>query len=863
MKIKIDWGVVAGHLDFLSERANWGGEIKPEEGQGRALRAIADRLRAGQRSLLLADEVGMGKTLIAAAFIESVRLAGGRAAVLIPPSLGAQWQTEIQRVRADAKSLLPLRSFQTFLQSYALPQNLSDRAAIQKRRRDDLKKRRLQRELPLDGSHWNDESILLLSHTFGRRIGAGPARTLLEAVRKTLSGTRRYRRDPRTGADHNVAREAADAIIGSLKYVADRRELQALLNDCQLDAGVKHIISRGLGRFDIVIIDEAHKARGADSLLSRVLGDMTWKSNDTFWLGLTATPVELGAGQWIDTLRRLAVPDDVLPSIEKAVWGYVDEVKRLRSREALTEGSVDQFQDTAASFQNALSPWVMRRDKREDPFLQNFSAKHGSHRATVPINVELGDMPLDWKRAFLATEALSLLQENKLTPAERRARLALPDGHNLDNEAEHRASDSLDAAIEGGMAKLARGQSAMPWSALATKIINGGSATIFSHPAILLAVREIEAAVVLGHKVLVFGKFTRPIRALTFLLDAREMVRRLCANAHPGNRWPQSSLGKLDDDRAAALDAALRDRVLNIDRLDRQALEQRLEDRAKDYSAARKSNLDKVAGDLREMSKSDRIAEEILSRWRPDDKESETSSALLLAALEDQRPLQDRIQPWTAEAIVKAYCSLIEEVAGGGDAEDAVPDAQARLKAHLQDFGGREGHFARLMDGRTAAQTRLLLQNAFNREVSWPRVLVAQSLVGREGLNLQGACRFVVMMHLEWNPAHAEQQIGRVDRIGSRWVREAEYFMRHDGSNKNAPRIEVRPIVVGGTYDAHHWRVLSQRWESMRAQLNGEVLPDIVCDHTDRQRQQRIDRVRRAAPDFTPRPIARAQPARE
>jgi hypothetical protein len=852
----IEWAAVAGHLEFFSERVNWGGEIKPEEGQSRALRAIADRLRSGQRCLLLADEVGMGKTLIAAALIESVRLAGGRAAVVIPPSLGAQWQKEIQRVRADAKPLLPLRSFQTFLQSYALPQNLSDRAAIQKRRRDDLKKRRLQRELPPDGSNWNDESILLLSHTFGRRISDGPARSLLEAVRKTSSGTRRYRRNPRTGADHNVAREAADAIIGSLKYVADRRELQALLNDCQLDAGVKYIISRALGRFDIVIIDEAHKARGADSLLSRVLGEMTWKSKDAFWLGLTATPVELGAGQWIDTLKRLAVPEDVLPSIEKAVWAYVDEVKRLRSREALTEASVDQFQDMAASFQNALSAWVMRRDKREDPFLQDFSAKHGNHRAIEPINVELGDMPLDWKRAFLATEALSLLQEHKLTPKERRARLALPDGHNLGKEADHRGNDSLDAAIECGMDKLASDRSAMPWSALATKIINGRSSTIFSHPAILRAVLEIEAAVVLGHKVLVFGRFKSPLRALTFLLDAREMVRRLCANAQPTNRWPQSSLGKLDDDRVAALDAALGDPVLNIDGLDRQALEQRLEDRAKNYNAARKSNLDKVASDLGEMSKSD-LVEEILSRWRPNDKESETSAALLLAALEDQRSQEDRAHPWTAEAFVQAYRSLIEEVEGGGDAEDAVPDPEARLKAHLQDFGGREGHFARLMDGRTAAQTRLLLQTAFNREASWPRVLVAQSLVGREGLNLQGACRFVVMMHLEWNPAHAEQQIGRVDRIGSRWVREAEHFMRHDGSIENVPKIEVRPIVVGGTYDAHHWRVLRQRWESMRAQLNGEVLPDIFCDKTDHQRQQLIDRVRRAAPDFKPRPISR------
>jgi hypothetical protein len=56
-------------------------------------------------------------------------------------------------------------------------------------------------------------------------------------------------------------------------------------------------------------------------------------------------------------------------------------------------------------------------------------------------------------------------------------------------------------------------------------------------------------------------------------------------------------------------------------------------------------------------------------------------------------------------------------------------------------------------------------------------VLVAQSQVGREGLNLHESCRIVIQFHAEWNPAVLEQQIGRVDRKGSRWEQLAQAWL--------------------------------------------------------------------------------------
>ena len=93
--------------------------------------------------------------------------------------------------------------------------------------------------------------------------------------------------------------------------------------------------------------------------------------------------------------------------------------------------------------------------------------------------------------------------------------------------------------------------------------------------------------------------------------------------------------------------------------------------------------------------------------------------------------------------------------------------------------------YARLMYGETKPQARRMMQLAFNRSNSFPRVLVAQSLVGREGLNLHESCRIVVLLHPEWNPGVVEQQIGRVDRVNCRWAKEL-----------NRPSMKARQALI-------------------------------------------------------------------
>ena len=183
------------------------------------------------------------------------------------------------------------------------------------------------------------------------------------------------------------------------------------------------------------------------------------------------------------------------------------------------------------------------------------------------------------------------------------------------------------------------------------------------------------------------------------------------------------------------------------------------------------------------------------------------------------------------------FCQLIEAVCDRDDADDDDHEIDAdeatelwdEIEARLRsEYTRTQGGFARLMYGGTSPESRRMIQLAFNRAKSFPRVLVAQSLVGREGLNLHKSCRIVVLLHPEWNPGVVEQQIGRVDRVDSRWCNELKKAIDSETPADQLPRIEVRPVIFRGTYDEHNWKVLRERWDNLRAQLHGDVIsPEI------------------------------------
>jgi len=238
------------------------------------------------------------------------------------------------------------------------------------------------------------------------------------------------------------------------------------------------------------------------------------------------------------------------------------------------------------------------------------------------------------------------------------------------------------------------------------------------------------------------------------------------------------------------------------------------------------------------------------------DETPEESSLALVA-----RAMMELLDRPDAEALEyrRTFCQLIEAVCDRDDADndDEIDAEEAfrrweEIKLRLkEEYARTRGGFARLMYGGTRQESRRMIQLAFNRARSFPRILVAQSLVGREGLNLHKACRVVVLLHPEWNPGVVEQQIGRVDRVDSRWCGELRKALDSGTPAAQLPRIEVRPVVFRGTYDEHNWKVLRDRWDNLRAQLHGDVIAPEFATLSNEEKAV-FDEISDAAPDFSP-----------
>lgn len=845
----LDWSKVAETLESYADEAS----DLLDEGQRATLAELARRIRAGQRAALLADEVGMGKTRIAVALIEAVRRAGGRSAIVLPAGLGKQWQDELRRFNPDDHTLLPLRSYEGFISGFVEENDAEGSERRKRSHRERLQDRRQQRELPTRG--WAAEPILMISHSFAAMRfpsrGEGPAggwrRELLPNVARLVAGRRRnFMRDSfyRGEVGHvHASRRAASGIAATILKHDLPHDLtgdQRWLSSDEYRQKILPLIGYGLGQFDLVVVDEAHKARGTDSSLSRILGPVSWEGPDPFRLGMTATPVELDSQQWIDTLGRINGRDDgedieALGELLDWIGGYVDKVQRLQIEELddlLTSG----FEAAAARFRDGLRPYVLRRDKRHDPEFRAFHDCHGDYRkiCDLAISPETEGFTRDWLRRFCAAEALSLLPQDD--PRVKRARLSVAQGYGFGMTTDDEAEKPADPDEAQGPHSV--------WLDAFTR----EPADLYSHPAILAASRLIEDYAAKGEKVLVFGRFIKPMQALTRLLDAREMLRRVRDNDH----WPARSVHQ-DTDTVTATKAAARDLDLKAPKGGIPEINRILAERYREWSNTRKAELTRLHREIEALAQEDGIAALLVDYLQPGEGELHGDIAALLEALDTHRP--DPTTPWTGDEMLTLFRVLLSELAGE-DEDESTETLQSRLTVYLADYSGREGNFARMMSGSTMPQTRRLLQAAFNRPASWPMVLLAQSRVGREGLNLHEACRTVVLLHAEWNPGIVEQQIGRVDRKNSRWLKDLRAW-QDDGTTGEPPRIRIHPVVVSGTYDDYNWQVLKVRWLELRAQLHGDVLPHPAGRPAPSpEKQALIDRIHRATPNFAPPGLA-------
>lgn len=874
------WEAVSENLQTLASEGVLPNSpaIDLNHGQKATIRALAERLP--KHGVIVADEVGMGKTRVAAAVAKAVVKAGGRVAIVVPPGLGYQWFDELRQAAVYAPQIL--RSLDQFL------------AATWDR----------------DGKGaWFEEKTLIVSSAFPNwRLGerAAPWRwRLLPEL------TARWDNSETEGVEYDWSHQvrcAAESIAQWIDRLDQahpaRKRIAKLLEDlpwCKLlspedygqksDSGLRSklelAVGLGLGAFDLVIIDEAHKSRDRATMLNRLLDRVLLPMDACRRLALTATPVELDADQWVGMLERIQIAGDAVKTIEERIRDYMSAVAEIQ-RSPEDESQQLQFSEAAKAFEEALKPYVLRRDKRSDPMVQKFCRRSGmdwnAYREEREIVVDTQGLSQAWKRAVCAAEALSFVT-NGSAQRVKRARLTIGSGHGIASlldeqgterdedrrqlEDEQRRNNETSSDHTGTLATQNNKRAAREkwWRSVLASVSKSGTHELFDHPAIVAAAGHIDTVCQRNEKVLVFGRFTRPLRALTQLLNAREMLR----SWDKDHAWPQASI---DNDMVGAVQSA-HHQLGRAGELDVEALKRWLETNYKRIETQSAGFRRHLLENLKEGMASTSVDKKVtLAFWALQKRTStkiHTADALLpLVARALQELMPDASPKTEPKDYAQAFAELIlasgdrdemdwaqnEASEGSDDGSpddvDNVSDPWEFIKARLEEeYGTPKGGYARLMNGNTKPTTRRFLQLAFNRRKSFLRVLVTQSVVGREGVNLHKACRTVVLLHPEWNPGVVEQQIGRVDRLGGLWSQLMEAVPDHEVSTEPLPKIEICPVIFSGTYDEVHWQVLRQRWNDLRAQLHGMILsPKNASSHGCSA--ETAKKINADAPSFSP-----------
>jgi len=904
-------------------------------GQRASLVALAARLP--NNGVLVADEVGMGKTRIAVEVARCVTECGGRVAILIPPGLGYQWRSELQDGHLDCEPIL--RSLWGYFKAWS-------------------------HEDPKEHKPWFAEDVVLMSHQFCNWRLSEKVQNWRWALLPEVYARLLKQLQPEV-ARHRITddlwvRNAADSIVAAVprdpqhparrilkQLIRDDRWPQARHSDqysknSDLRQWLEKIVGVGLGVFDLVIIDEAHKNRGEDGMLNRLLKITVRATGSSRTLGLTATPVELEADDLEQIFKRLEVDDgNGGANISKVINEYSSAVKNLQRGWQSNPDARATFKKLANRFKETLTPFLLRRDKREEPMVKKFAKLTGlspdRYRRESELRIDPINLSKHWRQVICAAESLSVVKDRSQSFLSKRLRLTLGSGYGLANildtfhyeeecDKEQREFDkdmnsptsaekesSVDENDNDPDAKVSA--RAEWWMDVVKRNAPHGERSLFEYPTIQRVVEEIQkiqAEHSAGRKVLVFGKFTKPMRALVNLLNAHEMLRCL----DKGIFWPQTKVhegsgSNKDDCEWAAIQAAhkvmhnkgkkrqISLRVLNT-RLKRQYDKE--QSRRKKFSRTLIAKIERgMARPTAELSttgapegtQTPQFSEAVRAVFqafrrhdaKSDEADSDRPLTLVSRAVADSlgNDYNDRSDVKYAEAFSDLVTAAsdndeMDNLAGkvseekyeddshdyyddenadnGNGASDKLQDAVwsnvfQRLK---EEYSHLRGGFARLMIGPTRNESRRIIQQAFNRPNSYPRVLVAQSLVGREGLNLHKSCCVVILLHMEWNAGVVEQQIGRVDRVGSLWCQEMEQKVKEPNCKpEDLPRIDVRQVVFSGTYDEQQWQILKSRMDDNRAQLHGVIIPPSteICDDETKKLAAEIQKV---APNFSPTP---------
>lgn len=909
-------------------------------GQENSVRWVADQLgKTGRQGVLVADEVGMGKTRIVMGAILAVLEAGGTVAAVVPPGLLYQWKTEWNKFINSLDSAAYKDYSPVLLRSY---KSLFENADL---------------NFPISA---NKRKWLLISHQFGPprlAYNSQSWRYLLPILVKALQQDKAGKHNNShwqlvketyggevkcIGADCDECETKVDCgswfgMMNKAAHFLRKESRWQLFNDIpdkalESDKAAekfkewfngnkgRSMLGELLGPIDLVIIDEAHKNRSEGSKLEVNLSKIIKRNPFTKHIAMTATPMELTTAQWKDLFSRIG---ESVAYPEKTIVEF-DAAHSNANKYSNNMEKVQDLIQKSRCFREALKPFVTRRLRiKQAKMLDLLGLKpedcskcaHPHRDYSHPVKIDFTKIEEEWRPSIFALEAIGKAAKGCHTDNSELdqllGRLKISDsryaaGQLSDNETGSAApdDDKLDSAISGYLS--VNPEEELPPMHIQGKlrrirywrnILKDGETDLAGHPRIQRVANKIESVVwgkggsLNGEKVLVFGTFNKPLHTLRDVLSNRAVLRFLDRwvpgdTSEPPIPAAESCLNNIDNIWKEYERISL-NITISLKRTfsSKEQLQQALKNGKKVYEALR-DRLSKhigddfakeLPGDAAAIGNEKQVAELLRSRLinelicTGEPISGLAPSTLKNKALhiwvnylesyfdkeEDETENHTEKSEWTSPKWFSGDEELIRKL--DKIADNVSPEELSDMVTNEMDYiSGRLGFFARTLDGGVKMETRRVLQAQFNAKDSFPQVLIAQSQVGREGLNLHKACRTVIQFHSEWNPGVIEQQIGRVDRIDSFWEEKAkEYKDDRTGSkvtDDGFPKIDIRSVIFDGTYDHFQYNVSKQRRETLNAHLFGELLSEDALANMPKEGEWEglRNRLKESSPEFSP-----------
>lgn len=854
-------------------------------GQERSLVWIARQLQE-EPGILIADEVGLGKTRLAIAVAVCVAACGGRIAVMIPPGLTYQWCEEELR-----GFLIQLRS----LEIDWVPSEVTTQ--VLRTFRDLFGTTKHSLSYPLA----DNTQIIFLSHRFGIPLNMGAVKNHdLWALPFKLK--LQFVSDGRAmpGAGRLKLPKEQELAVTWLQENASESMKQKLmklgpvstnsLKEPEMKILFGNLIGMLVGDFELIIIDEAHKnrkgavvtlpehpnsqvqkgksARSLQSRMTECLENIVLhpgsSSRTAKRIALTATPMEMDAKQWTSVLTRIGLHKSRVDSLEKTVVTFSDAVKQVRSG---SRAELEKLEKAANMFQSELRTIVTRRLWRDHPTVQKF-AEHADtrevahpHRKIHQTIIPLESLSSHQRQHLAYTEGLAMASKglavgHSLKSAGARHSQGLPlISENVSAPTVATTDVKPEQAIGDAVAEQSQRERQAYWfahilrlSSAMGRVAEKPEWSLQWHPKVRHAIDLVESLHGEGRKVLIFGEFLKPMHALDRALNIRHylsQVREGKATLLPltvkaddpdVTRWlseMQFTDAQIDSFPADVVAMAARyrhDRKELRDLCNATVVSffQAMTPEPTTLSEERHQSL--VTWLVQQLCVSDQLSS---ARGREGRELVRSAVELLLLDLKDNDPndedadiTSDTWQPFNWDAAIREQEKMLERDASG-------------------NFEFRISSFSQMMYGDIKSATRRVRQGMFNNQQLNPQILIAQTAVASEGLNLHRACRSVVLFHLDWNPGRIEQQIGRVDRQDSCWMVDFEKW----SGEGSAPQIDIHTISLGGTYDAFRTEVVHARAKILRSQLFGEILPLEQLQKLNEDAQEAIGQIK---VDFKP-----------